>query len=158
MTGETGRRMTALRRRSIPGWTTVLAVISASLVMAMQAGAAPRPPETAYLAQNTAAMKRMMADMAIKPGGDVDRDFVDMMVPHHQGGIDMAMAVLRYGHNEKVRRLAQEIIVTQQEEIAALRRAVGEPAPASTSSPVTNQSAARAGAARAQPMTDMDMR
>ena len=39
----------------------------------------------------------MMADMAIKPTGDVDRDFVAMMVPHHQGAIDMAQAVLRYG-------------------------------------------------------------
>ena len=30
-------------------------------------------------------MNKMMADMTIKPTGDVDRDFVEMMVPHHQG-------------------------------------------------------------------------
>jgi uncharacterized protein (DUF305 family) len=41
----------------------------------------------------------------------------------------MALAVLRYGQNEKIRRLAQEIIVTQQQEIAAMRLAVGEPLP-----------------------------
>jgi uncharacterized protein (DUF305 family) len=80
-------------------------------------------------------MTKMMADMSVMPTGDVDKDFVDMMVPHHQGAIDMAEAVLRYGHNPVIRRLAQEIIVTQQQEIAAMRRAVGEPLPPSVPSP-----------------------
>ena len=43
--------------------------------------------------------------------------FVDLMVPHHQGAIAMALAVLRYGRNAQIRRMAQEIIVTQQQEI-----------------------------------------
>jgi YVTN family beta-propeller protein len=34
-----------------------------------------------------------MIDMGIRPSGDVDTDFVAMMVPHHQGAIDMALAV-----------------------------------------------------------------
>jgi Domain of unknown function (DUF305) len=91
--------------------------------------------ETPFLAENEAAMKKMMTDMAVKPTGDVDRDFVAMMVPHHQGAIDMAVAVLRYGRNPQIRRLAQEIIVTQQQEIAAMRLAVGEPLPPSVPSP-----------------------
>lgn len=74
-------------------------------------------------------MNKMMADMTIKSTGDVDRDFVATMVPHHQGAIDMAKAVLRYGHNEQIRRLAQEIVVNQQQEIAAMRLAVGEQVP-----------------------------
>ena len=82
--------------------------------------------EAPFLAENAAAMKKMMNDMAVKPTGDVDSDFVAMMVPHHQGAIDMAIAVLRYGRNAQIRRLAQEIIVTQQQEIAAMRLAVGE--------------------------------
>jgi len=93
--------------------------------------------EKPFLAENDAAMSKMMAGMVIRPSGDVDRDFVDMMVPHHQGAIDMAVAVLRYGHSEKIRRLAQEIIVTQQQEIAAMRLAVGEPLPPSAPSPTT---------------------
>jgi hypothetical protein len=76
----------------------------------------------------------------VQPSGDIDRDFVDMMVPHHQGAIEMAMAVLRYGHNEKIRRLAQEIIVTQQQEIAAMRLAVGEPLPPFSPSPTQSLS------------------
>jgi uncharacterized protein (DUF305 family) len=85
-------------------------------------------------------MEKMMAAMATKPTGDVDRDFVDMMVPHHQGAIDMAVALLRYGRNERVRRLAQEIIVTQQEEIAAMRLAVGEKLPPSAAARMRVQS------------------
>jgi hypothetical protein len=91
--------------------------------------------EVAFLEENDAAMKKMMNDMAVKPTGDVDVDFVAMMVPHHQGAIDMALAVLRYGRNAQIRRLAQEIIVTQQQEIAAMRLAVGEPLPPSVTSP-----------------------
>ena len=80
-------------------------------------------------------MKKMMDTMAIKPTGDIDRDFVAMMVPHHQGAIEMAQAEFRYGHNERLRRMAQEIIVTQQEEIGAMRFAVGEPLPPSAPAP-----------------------
>jgi DUF305 family protein family protein len=91
--------------------------------------------EATYLAENDAAMAKMMNDMTVTPTGDVDRDFVAMMVPHHQGAIDMALALLRYGRNEQLKRLAQEIIVTQQQEIAAMRLALGEPLPPSSPSP-----------------------
>ncbi len=87
--------------------------------------------EALFLAENNAAMAKMMAAMDVKPSGDVDADFVATMVPHHQGAIDMAQAQLRYGRNEQLRRIAQEIIVTQQEEIAAMRLAIGEPLPPS---------------------------
>jgi uncharacterized protein (DUF305 family) len=87
--------------------------------------------EASFLKENDAAMSKMMAGMTAQPSGDVDRDFVNMMVPHHQGAIDMAVAVLRYGHNEQIRRIAQEIIVDQQQEIAAMRIAVGESLPPS---------------------------
>jgi hypothetical protein len=91
--------------------------------------------EAPFLAANAAAMTRMMTDMSVQPSGDIDHDFVAMMVPHHQGAIDMAVAELRYGHNEQLRRLAQEIIVTQQQEIAAMRLAMGDPLPPSKASP-----------------------
>ncbi|MBH5389467.1 DUF305 domain-containing protein [Bradyrhizobium diversitatis] len=101
--------------------------------------------ERAFLEENEAAMTKMMNDMAVKPTGDVDRDFVAMMNPHHQGAIDMAVIELRYGKNEQLRRIAQEIIVDQMQEIAAMKLAIGEPAtdtaPAPTqpaSAPVAN--------------------
>jgi Domain of unknown function (DUF305) len=91
--------------------------------------------EQRFLSENDAAMNKMMAEMTIKPTGDVDRDFVAMMVPHHQGAIDMAKAELKYGHNEQLRRIAQEIVVTQQQEIPVMRLAVGEELPPSVPSP-----------------------
>jgi hypothetical protein len=77
----------------------------------------------------------MMTGMEIKPSGDVDQDFAAMMIPHHQGAMDMAQAQLRHGHNEQLRRIAQEIIVTQQQEIAAMRLALGQPLPPSVAAP-----------------------
>jgi uncharacterized protein (DUF305 family) len=74
-------------------------------------------------------MTKMMISMGIRPSGNVDTDFVAMMVPHHQGAIEMARAELRYGRNEQLKRLSQEIIVTQQQEIVAMRLALGQPLP-----------------------------
>lgn len=111
------------------------------LVLVLQSPGNAMPPtpnlagEAPFLAENNAAMTKMMGGMMVKPTGDADRDFVSMMVVHHQGAIDMAVAILRHGHNEKLRRLAQEIVVTQQQEIAAMRLAVGEPLPPSAPSP-----------------------
>jgi uncharacterized protein (DUF305 family) len=88
--------------------------------------------EQPFLSENDAAMNKMMADMTVKPSGDVDRDFVAMMVPHHQGAVDMAKTELRYGHNEQLRRLAEEIVANQQQEIAVMQRALGDKMPSST--------------------------
>ena len=111
----------------------------APLVLAASLGwAAPLAASTladSFKAENDVAMDKMMAAMAVKPTGDVDRDFVEMMIPHHQGGIDMAVAELRYGKNEQLRRVAQEIIVEQQQEIAAMRLALGDPLPPASAAP-----------------------
>jgi uncharacterized protein (DUF305 family) len=93
------------------------------------------PAEAPFLAENVSAMTKMMTDMGIKPSGDVDTDFVAMMVPHHQGAIEMAQAELRYGRNEPLRRMAQEIIVTQLQEITAMRLSLGQALPPSVPSP-----------------------
>jgi hypothetical protein len=108
--------------------------------------AASSAEERAFLEENEGAMTKMMNDMTLKPTGDSDRDFVAMMNPHHQGAIDMAVIELRYGKNEQLKRIAQEIIVDQMQEIAAMKLAIGEPAtdttPAPTQSPPTPVAAA----------------
>src|SRR3981189_3622560 len=80
--------------------------------------------EQPFLSENAVAMHKMMADMMIKPTGDIDRDFVEMMVPHHRGAVDMAKAELKYGRNDQLRGLAQQIVETQQREIAVMQNAV----------------------------------
>ncbi|HTI18255.1 MAG TPA: DUF305 domain-containing protein [Trinickia sp.] len=122
--------------RTILGVVTVLAISALCDSPAFTAGLQAAPSDEArFLAEIDTAMTKMMDGMSVKPTGDVDRDFVAMMVPHHQGAIDMAQAVLRYGHNEQLRRIAQEIVVEQQQEIAAMRMAVGQPLPPSVPAP-----------------------
>ncbi len=68
------------------------------------------------------AMMTMDSGMKAAPmTGDPDHDFAEMMIPHHQGAVDMAKAELRYGKDPVLRRLAQEIIVTQEQEIQVMR-------------------------------------
>ena len=67
-------------------------------------------------------MARMHRAMAASPTGDPDRDFAAMMIPHHQGAVEMAEAELRFGKDERLRRLAQGIIVEQRQEIAVMRQ------------------------------------
>jgi len=112
----------------------LIGLVLLSTALTLRAGA-PQNREAAYLSEVHAAMMTMHIGMAVQPTGDVDSDFVAMMIPHHQGAIDMARAELRYGHNEKLARIAQEIIVTQQQEIAAMRLSVGEPLAYSMASP-----------------------
>ena len=68
------------------------------------------------------AMERMHRDMSIVPSGDPDRDFAAMMIPHHQGAVDMAKVELQFGKNPVLRRLAQGIVVEQLQEIEVMQR------------------------------------
>ena len=78
--------------------------------------------EPAFAEQLMASMDVMDKNMMAAPmTGDPDHDFCAMMIPHHQGAIDMAKAILLHGNDPVVRRLAQEIIVTQQQEIEVMR-------------------------------------
>ena len=115
-------------------------VLVVSLLLILQAplksvASAADSVESEFIVANDRAMAKMMNGMRIKKSGDVDRDFTNLMIPHHQGAIEMAQAVLKYGRNEQLRRIAQEIIVAQQQEIVAMRLAVGDPIPPSAPAP-----------------------
>jgi uncharacterized protein (DUF305 family) len=83
----------------------------------------------AYLSAMNSSMEKMMYGMVAPATGGIDRDFVQMMTPHHQGAIDMAQIYLRFGNNEQLKRVAQEIIVDQLQEMSVMRLAIGEPPP-----------------------------
>ncbi len=103
----------------------LLFVASAQAQMAHDhAGHAPASPGEAQTFEQMMAesMSRMDKDMSIAHTGNPDRDFAAMMIPHHQGAIDMAKAELQFGRDPVLRRLAQGIIVEQQQEIELMRR------------------------------------
>jgi uncharacterized protein (DUF305 family) len=67
------------------------------------------------------AHEKMMKDMGKPLTGDADVDFVQGMIPHHQGAIDMAKVELEYGKNPVLRKLAETIIAAQEKEIADMQ-------------------------------------
>jgi uncharacterized protein (DUF305 family) len=82
-----------------------------------------KPSGTKFSQDMDTSMKKMDHDMASAPmTGDVDHDFVTMMIPHHQGAIDMAKGELSYGKDPAMRHLAEEIISAQKTEIALMNR------------------------------------
>ena len=93
--------------------------------MGVQARSASAPaiiPQQSFEAQMALSDSHMMQAMQAAPRtGQPDHDFASMMIPHHQGAIDMAKAELLYGKDPVLRRIAQEIIVTQQQEILVMR-------------------------------------
>ncbi|WP_235031393.1 CopM family metallochaperone [Geminicoccus flavidas] len=68
-----------------------------------------------------AANEKMHAAMMLPPDTDADRLFAQVMIPHHEGAIDMARVQLQYGKDPELRKLAEEIIAAQEGEIAVLR-------------------------------------
>lgn len=81
-------------------------------------------PVDAALTETMSTMHTAMH--AAQLTGNPDVDFARLMIPHHQGAIDMAKVELLFGTDARLRRLAQEIIVTQQSEIQVMQRILQE--------------------------------
>ena len=75
------------------------------------------PSTSAYLD----SFDRMHAGMDIDFTGDPDIDFVRGMLPHHQGAVDMAQVVLKYGKDPEIRKLASDIVTAQNAEIKQMQ-------------------------------------
>ncbi len=76
------------------------------------------PADAAFIA----AMRGMMIGMhRAMPTGDTDRDFVRMMLPHHQSAVDMAKAEVQYGQDPELKKMAQTVIDDQGREIALMK-------------------------------------
>jgi uncharacterized protein (DUF305 family) len=98
-------------------WTVGL--IAAFSIVAL---AQMETPAMIFMHAMNDSMERMDNGMKSGPmNGDIDHDFATMMMPHHQGAIDMAKAELLYGKDPVMRRLAEEIVVDQQSEIQAMQ-------------------------------------
>lgn len=76
------------------------------------------PSTKAYSDAMSGMMKGMMTPATAKP----DLDFVQGMIPHHQGAIDMAKVVLQYGKDPEIKKLAEGVVKAQESEISAMNQ------------------------------------
>lgn len=79
-------------------------------------------PSTPAEKELAAAMTQMHQAMDKPYTGDADADFIRGMIPHHQGAVEMARIVLKYGDDPEAKKLARRIIVAQKGEIAWMQR------------------------------------
>lgn len=105
---------------------------------AMSLGTGPSDGQPTFYSEMSDANARMHAAMDVPPTGDIDRDFMRMMIPHHQGAVDMARLLLKYGQDPRLKRLAQSIIVEQDQEIAYMQSLLARPAEESAAHPKSN--------------------
>lgn len=117
-----------VRRRAI-SLATSLSVMATSFALAQdpEHGSERRPvrdtDERQFLFAADFAVSNMSRGM-LMPTGDIDRDFINVMVSHHQGAIDIARAEADHGHDDALRQLARKLVSQQQQDISSLRRAL----------------------------------
>ena len=95
-----------------------VAVVAAPAFAQMKMDPADNPADKAFIG----AMHDMMVGMhQSMPTGNTDKDFVRMMLPHHQAAVDMAKVELQYGKDPELKTLAQNIVEAQDKEIAMMK-------------------------------------
>ena len=96
-------------------------VLLATAAFVTQVPSQAHSDDAEFMERMNASMTAMNGSMkAAAMNGNVDHDFAAMMIPHHEGAIEMAKAELSFGRNKTMRRLAQEILVDQKSEIDAM--------------------------------------
>lgn len=79
--------------------------------------------EEEYLKGYKTAYKKMMEEMeAAEPTGNIDQDFLEEMIPHHEGAVAMASNVLKYTNNKELQKLANQIIANQSKQMKQMKQ------------------------------------
>lgn len=118
-----------VRRRAI-SLATSLSVMATSFALAQdpEHGSERRVKDTderQLLFAADFAMSNMSRGMLMPPTGDIDRDFINVMVSRHQDAIDIARAEADHGHDDALRQLVRRLVSQQQQQdISSLRRAL----------------------------------
>jgi uncharacterized protein (DUF305 family) len=113
--------MSSLNSSSLKMYLALLIVSLASATFLGELPGQERMSPQTFMQSMDVNMTEMDKAMNSAPmNGDVDHDFAEMMIPHHQGAIEMAKSELLFGKDPVMRRLAQEVLVDQRSEIDAM--------------------------------------
>lgn len=78
--------------------------------------------EASYLkAYNNIYQTMIMSMQNAKPTGNIDKDFLEEMIPHHEGAIKMSQNILKYTQNAELKTILQNIITTQQKQLTEMK-------------------------------------
>lgn len=102
--------------------TRILVALFSSTMMFSALAGNPQPHGSAMNHEMHVSMQKMHNDMMnMKMSGDPEADFMMMMIPHHQGAIDMSKIYLKHGSSPEIRARAQKIIDDQTKEIEEMK-------------------------------------
>lgn len=71
---------------------------------------------------STMSMSDMNKELEGLSGDDYDKAFIEMMIAHHEGAVDMAELSSSRAKHDEVKQLSQEIISAQEKEISAMKQ------------------------------------
>ena len=78
------------------------------------------PDNKEFVQELNRSMAAMM-DKNIQIHNNIDKDYAQQMIPHHQSAVDMAKVYLKYGKEKELLQLCKDIVKTQNTEIAELK-------------------------------------
>ncbi|MGN1387345.1 MAG: DUF305 domain-containing protein [Bacillus sp. (in: firmicutes)] len=79
--------------------------------------------EAEYLKGYERAFKKMVKEMEdAEPTGNIDLDFLEEMLPHHEGAVAMATNILKYTNNKELQKIANQIIANQSKQIKQMKK------------------------------------
>ena len=79
--------------------------------------------EEKYLKDYEKIVKEMMCGLEnLKPTGNVDKDFLQSMIVHHQGAIGMVNSIIKYTDNAEIKKMAEGELKNQQPEIDNMKK------------------------------------
>jgi len=71
---------------------------------------------------STMSMAVMNTELENKTGDDFDKAFIEMMIEHHQGAVDMAILAKTRAKHDEIKTLSQDIISAQTNEISQMQQ------------------------------------
>lgn len=103
---------------------TVLVVGVLSFQAGKNEGIALGTPESGNENASHASMSMDQMTQALRglTGDDFDKAFVEMMIAHHQGAVDMAVLIPAQGKHDELKQLGEEIVTAQTKEIMMMKQ------------------------------------